>query len=244
MVLALSISHTLGATSTCTPKQFRDVKNTIRARILASPARDRWPARLLRAGLHDCLPQSCDGSIEFELTRSENFGIEPTISFLKAAINGTCSSLADALKLGMELSTELTRGPKFKCRRGITTVAEGPNPKGRIPFAFEDFDTIIRKFTDMGFTRNEALAGNFGGHSLGQFGPFTFDSTPAKLDRAFVKFVAAGRAPQNATASRFNVLPSDTALFEGARKRVTKLAVNKRLFRRDFRRFMVKLCAL
>lgn len=244
IVEATSITHS------CTSfKEFQVVKSQIRRKIISSPEAARWPARLLRAGFHDCLPKSCDASIQFELDRSENDRIDVSVAFLRESIKGTCSSLADALKIGMELSMELSGGPRIKCKLG-TEDTKIPNPTGQIPQVGQDFATIIGLFTNKGFTKIETLAGNFGGHSLGQFqlpdmtASLTFDSTPAKFNNDFARFVVTGNTPPGTPPGSFNALPSDTLLQTNAMKQVALFARNEKVLRFFFSRFLSKMCAL
>lgn len=67
--------------STCTAREFSAIKRKIKREMRATEPYC-WPARILRAGFHDCLPESCDGSIQFELARSENARVEVAITFL------------------------------------------------------------------------------------------------------------------------------------------------------------------
>lgn len=247
-IIAFVIFLACAASQTCnTAREFQAVKRKIRRSIRRQPDAARWPARLLRAGFHDCLPRSCDGSIQFELTRVENIGIDITIRFLQDTIKGSCSSLADAIKIGMVLSTELTGGPSFNCMLG-TKDAKKANPANKIPLAADNFRTILRKLKRKGFTKNEIIAGNYGGHSLGGFdvpngGP-RLSFTPAidTFNNDFAKFIQDQSLAQG--SSSFNALPSDIELASRSTKIIARFASNENALRRQFAKFMNKLCAL
>lgn len=239
--------------SNCSPPQFNRIKNKIKSAIRRRRDRKRWSGRLLRAGFHDCLPKSCDGSIQHELRRGENKGIDSTLALLKREIRGTCCSLADAIKIGMVLSMELSGGPRFECRLGTKSTATRPNPKNRMPQPFHGRRTLMRKFP--GFTQREVLAGNFGGHSLGRFdaSPFRriklglpFTPTEDKFNNRFARFMV-DRLFRAVTIilPNWNNLPSDRALSKrrSDRRIVQRYMRREHELRRDFVSFMNKLCA-
>ena len=245
-ILSLSIASVL-AQQHCSPGELAQVKQKIRSAIQSSPESSVWPARLLRLGFHDCLPQKCDGSIQFELDRQENVRLDIPVDFLKETITGTCASLADAIKIGMELSMEFSRGPRITCPLG-TPDATSANPTGQIALATDDFETLLGSFTRKRFTVAEAVAANYGGHSIGGFnvpgssGPkLSFTPNPDRFGKNFCKFIV-----RPAGKTGFNALPSDRELASKPRtkKILTQLAGDGRLLRTQFRRFMTKLCSM
>ena len=145
------------------------------------------------AEFHDCLAKSCDGSIQFELDRLDNANIEVTIKFRKKVKGESCVALSDILKIGMQVSMELSRGVRFRCPLGNRADATQVNPNGQIPRVQDDVETMIRKFVEKGFTIAEALAGNYGGHSIGVFRPpprgvFPFMPEIDRYGNNFVEF--------------------------------------------------------
>ncbi len=206
-----------------------------------------WPGRLLRAGFHDCLPKSCDGSLQFELNRRENAGIERTVEFLREVQGDSCVALADILKIGLIVSMELSGGVRFRCPLGNRADATEANPEDQLPSVREDAATILRKFTSKRFTRREALAGNFGGHSLGfsRNGTRPFTSRVDKYGKDFAVYVVG--LPRTESLPRFaafNHLPSDVALVEAERHVVQRFAATRRQLDTEFTKFMTKLCRL
>lgn len=243
--------------STCSPRQFRNVKNRIKREVARTNDKHRWPGRLLRIGFHDCFAGSCDGSIAHELKRTENKGIEVTFNLLKRARKGTCCSLADAIKLGMEVSMELSNGPRLQCHRGKKTKdAKRANPSGRIASPADIFAIQKRKYGNRGFSVKDLVASTMGGHSLGRFHiagkAFTFTDKEAKFNNAFVRYargVIAHRIRNlSLFRSKFNALPSDlfiTNRFRGSTRRlVDQYARDEGALRRDFKSFMNRLCKM
>jgi len=195
--------------STCDQAAYDGVKEALRT-IATATEQDRWAARFLRLGFHDCLPRSCDGSIRFELERVANANLEIPLQAVESAVAGTCVGFADAVKIAVVLSMELSGGPTVVCPMGNIADATEANPDDQLPDRNDPFADIVADFTSMGFTLNETLAGNFGAHSLGRFGNNQFTPNPDTFSADFAQFVANG-AP--ASAQGFNALPSDIALF-------------------------------
>ncbi len=228
------------ATSQCGQRDWDAAKAPLRSTILGHSERSRWPARLLRAGFHDCFEGSCDGSLAHELNRPENNNIGMTIALLRRSIRGTCVTLADALKIGLELSMDLMGAPKLTCPKA-TVDAVRAGPVGEIPTSFQDAATILANFRRKGFTVEEALAGNFGGHSVGGFGGRLFTPTVASYGNDFAKFIT--RSISNATG--FDALPSDRTLVNAdTSKHVQSFADDKTALNKAFASFMQKLCSM
>lgn len=243
MLVFLCIAPIFAEAQRCSRRDYTHLKKKIRTMIRRSPEQARWSARLLRIGFHDCLVGKCDGSIQFELSREENVRLDIVVDFLKLAIKGTCSSLADAIKIGMELSMELSRGPTLKCPLGTKDATRASRP-GQIGQATDDFNTLIKTFTRKRFSVLEAIAANYGGHSLGGFNanpglPFT--PTPDRFNNNFCKFIIKPKGK-----SGFNALPSDEELVSKANtKRIlARFARDGPLLRNVFGQFMRKLCRM
>jgi len=153
----------------CRRRAYIRVKDKLRKFVRSSDEPDRWAARLLQNSFHDCLPRRCDGSIQFELERVNNIRLDVPINLLKSVIEGTCVGFADAVKIGLELSMELSGGPRVRCPMGNNRDARRANPDDRLPQFDDTFGDIIEDFSSMGFNLVETLAGNYGGHSIGGF---------------------------------------------------------------------------
>ncbi len=224
----------------CGQRDWTGVKGRLRSLVLDNSEHARWPARLLRAGFHDCYEGSCDGSLAHELHRLENRNIDVTIDLLRSSIRGTCVSLADAIKIGLELSMELMGAPELSCPKG-TVDAEKAGPPREIPNRFQDAATILANFRGKGFTVEEAHAGNFGGHSVGGFDDSLFTPTVARYGNEFAKFMT--QPFSNATG--FNALRSDRTLLEADTSgHVQSFADDRAVLDKAFASFMLKLCSM
>lgn len=229
----------------CPPSAYASVKASIRKAVLSSPDKDRWAARFLQLAFHDCLPRSCDASIIYEFTRRGNMRLDVPINLLEEHIAGTCVGTSDAIKIGLELSMELSGGPSVVCPMGNIEDAKEANPDDKLPVFSDSFEVIIADFTVMGFELVETLAGNYGAHSLGNFrspaGTFNFTPKPALFSNDFTKFIVKGRKKRG-----FNALPSDIELFKDPRgaKHVKKFARNKFFLKQEFSKFLAKMCSI
>ena len=209
----------------------------------------RWPARLLFSAFHDCLPHKCDASILHEQHRVENSKVSVTLNKLNEIRQGTCVTLSDMIKIGLEVAMQLSGGPTVNCPKGNNPDAATANPPGRLPSPVEPVDTLVSKFTrQAGITVEEAVAANFGGHSYGGFvvNPEThipvifFTSKPDKLDIEYCSNLLSPRVDTG------RVLPSDLAYVQAANTRriVARFERNPRVFRTTFGSFLNKLCTL
>jgi hypothetical protein len=113
--------------------------NAIRGDFMAALTSCDTIARTwIRAAFHDSGtfdPKSgdggTDGSLQFELNRGENLGLEPTINFYKGIAQRRRISMADAIVFGGNLAVEICGGPKIPFKPGRID-ATGPNPTGTI----------------------------------------------------------------------------------------------------------------
>lgn len=232
--------HSFSTQQHCGPEDWNAMKIRLRNAIARHPEEARWPARLLRAGFHDCFEGRCDASIAHELDRSENEGVEVTIRFLEHVTEGTCVTLADAIKIGLEVTMEIIGAPELNCRKG-TEDAQVAGSRGQIPSETDDPQDILEGFRRKGFTTAEALAGNFGGHSIGRFDGKTFTPTESKYGNEFVQFIFEN-SPNN---NGFNALPSDRSLGRHDDRGIVEMfAKDSDTLDTAFARFMQKLCSM
>ncbi len=227
----------------CGPADWNAVKTRLRNAITGHPEESRWPGRLLRAGFHDCFEGKCDASLVHELDRAENGFLESTFDLLRRSTRGTCVTLADSIKIGMELTMDIIGAPELNCPKG-TVDANVAGPLGEIPTSEDEPDVILAGFRRKGFTVEEALAGNFGGHAIGRFdaGSIPFTPTETTFDNEFAQFVT-GHSPAQSTG--FNGLISDFKLAEhDTQGIVEKFANNPGALNKAFASFMLKLCSM
>lgn len=246
LVLAITCSIALSQRRRdgCKPA-FGPFKQRLNSSIVRHPDRNHWPARLLRAAFHDCFAESCDGSIELELERTENARIEETLDFLRPIMRSMCVNLGDGLKIGDELALELSNAPRVKCHDGrMTRLAFFENVHGNLPFPNDDSADILRLFRRQGFTTREAMAGNFGGHALGGFSSRgqRFDFTP-RIHR-FSNNFARHAAGIESDDMQFSLLPSDRTLAMEEQAIVREFARDVQKFHKAFQEFTIKMCRM
>ncbi len=247
LVLLFTLLFSAHSVQGCGRADWAAAKRRITKMVDASDNPKVWPARLLRAGFHDCMPESCDGSIQFELDRRENGGIMPAVEFLREAQGDSCVTLSDMLKIGMVVSMELSGGVRFPCPLGNREDATEANPTGQLPGLGDDADTMFRKFRSKGFTDRETLAGNYAGHSIGFFdlGKTPFTSRVDRYSNRFARYVLGLPRSENLPRfASFNHLVTDVRLVEAKRGVVRRFARNRRAMDFQFRNFMRKLCKL
>lgn len=226
----------------CGMKSWMMVKQRIYDWISIFPDAHRWPARLLQAGFHDCFVSGCDGSIKYELDRRENIRIDLTVHFLEMVIKNTCVTLADALKLGMELSITLTGGTPLICPLGSKDATKA-GPTGELPHETQNSHTIMELFRRKGFTDEETLAGNYAGHSIGRFGAGALSFTPTEdiYSNDFVQYCFSGGKKKG----QYHALPSDLRLAKDDKRGIVKgMARNETKMDIAYASFMNKLCAM
>lgn len=246
----------------CPRSKYAYVKTKLRAYVLSSDVAFSYPAKFLFVGFHDCFPGACDGSIKYETGHQGNGKIQPILDLYERARANTCVSLADTIKLSMELAMELTRGPSIKCFTRSTPDASAEGPKGLLPSPFASFYDLNALYRKQGFSTLYMLALNFGGHAIGGFGVngetliprFPFTPDPQYFSRAFLNFArkpdtkpAFGPGSvQGAGPGKYNALPSDINLARAPRSRAILYLFSKSsyIFRSAFAKGMNKMCSM
>ncbi|EQL00096.1 WSC domain containing protein [Ophiocordyceps sinensis CO18] len=160
-------------------------------------------AEWLRTAFHDMSTANSyfkigglDGSLQYELTNSENLGPghKTTLEFMSRFVSPK-SSLADLVAMGVYTSVRSCGGPAVPIRAGRKdAAAKGPTgvpqPQNSIPIFRQQFER-------MGFTNEEMIQLTACGHTLGGVHQQEFpDLTPPG--------VKDGQAPSDSTAAVFD----------------------------------------
>ena len=129
---------------------------------------------LIRAAFHDAgtydqhnrnAPGGLDGSIQFELDRSENMGLETIVTTLVAIAHSTQISVADTIAYGGVRGFSICGGGNVTFQFGRNDTIRA-NARDRLPKAnFEADDTVEMFVNRMGFSMEETVALIGGGHS-------------------------------------------------------------------------------
>ncbi|KAK3994786.1 putative fungistatic metabolite [Cladorrhinum sp. PSN332] len=169
-------------------------------------------AEWLRTGFHDMASFNrfqgtggLDGSLQFELTRSDNVGsaFRTTLEFYANYVSAR-SSLADLIAAGVYASVRSCGGPAVPLRLGRVDATRAVGTAGLTPQPENSAQAFERSFDNMGFSRAEMIQLVACGHTLGsvhssQFpnivpaatGQIPFDSTRAGFDNKIaVEYVA------------------------------------------------------
>jgi L-ascorbate peroxidase len=173
----------------------------------------------IRAAFHDAgtfdrisKTGGADGSLQFELSRRENLGLEEIVEISKRLALEKGASLADVLAYGAVLSVRVCGGPAVPFRHGRIDATQA-NPTGRLAGPSSTAKQLRAVFVDrMGFTIPEFVALNGGGHTVADLNsennpgdrtvqPGPFDSTNRTFDNVFFRELL-----RNPTQSR---IPSD-----------------------------------
>lgn len=136
-----------------------------------------------------------DGSLQFELDRPENKGLEETVKFYKTMASKHKISMADALAFGGRLAFQACTGQtlsSFQMGRKDATTA---NERGKLPNPGDAVDATINNFVvRMGFSMMDTVALIGGSHSTAfthrensGLTPGRLDSTPDKCDSVYFR---------------------------------------------------------
>ena len=192
-----------------------------------------------------------DGSIQFELDRIENRGMEQTIAFYRTIVQNRGVSMADTVAYaGLQAIQVCSPGCGPIPFRPGRMDAQFPNPPNRIPNPRLSDNEILQYFWQrMGFTLDETVAIIGGGHSIAEFHrknnpeypeiiPGYFDPTPNVLDNAW--FVLLWNNPAGAR------VPSDANMMRNPRMAevIRVYAFEPRAFFQDFAIGMRRLANL
>lgn len=219
-------------------------------------------ARLwIRAAFHDAgtfnlrdRSGGMDGSLQFELSRTENRGLAGFVGFVRSVARQTKVSVADTLAYSGVRAVDLCNGgdinAQFKFGRKDARVANKP---GLLPDPRIGTKAVIDMFvTRQGFTKEETLALVAGAHSAakvhpqnhpgaafvaGVTRPFPLDSTVDDIDNKFFTQIRDPRARR---------IPGDVNMMRDTD--IAKLAVqfqsNNTAFLISFQRSFLKMINL
>lgn len=150
----------------------------IRERAMEEASRDpRLAAGLLRLAFHDAATSSAgvggpNGSVRFELARSENVG--PTLLAALRAVEGFVRRCrvgwADAIAVSGAIAVEASGGPRIDVPLGRAD-ASAPDPDGLLPEAGFNSTDIRSYFQKRGLSDEEAVA-LCGAHTIGRWTSF------------------------------------------------------------------------
>jgi hypothetical protein len=215
------------------------------------PSCDENARAWLRAAFHDSgsfsrndqKPVGADGSLQFELDRSENMGLARTISVYTNFVKQFNVSMADCIAYGAARSVEVCSGVRVNVTLGRIDATEA-NPPDRLPGATQGANATFQMFVNrMGFTLEETIALIGGAHSVARVhanfhqgeswignrrANWDIDSTVGKLDNVYFKQLLN---------STLRGLPSDYAMTTSLDmlKVVENFATNSSTFLRTFK---------
>ncbi|KAK7038720.1 hypothetical protein VNI00_010604 [Paramarasmius palmivorus] len=150
-------------------------------------------AQWLRIAFHDSATHNvddgtggADGSIIYELDRSENVGVGMNRSVGDfVGFGAPFFGMADIIAMGTVLAVASCDGPTIPYRAGRVD-ATGPGPLG-VPQPQEELATHMEQFRRAGFTQSEMIGLTACGHALGGVTKSDFPDI-VKDDRDFVFF--------------------------------------------------------
>ncbi|RKO92777.1 heme peroxidase [Blyttiomyces helicus] len=167
-------------------------------------------AAWIRTVFHDCAGGSTldntgglDGSLQFELSRTENAGLAPTIGFFQSFVEPGVS-LADVIALGGVASVAFCGGPVIPYHPGRVDATTA-NPTGRVPSATSNLQFLYGVAGRLGLVASEQVAlfqgvHTYGGaHSANSPGVTSqtfqsFDGTPTTYDLNVFKVIQEGQS--------------------------------------------------
>ncbi|KAI4334665.1 hypothetical protein L6164_013383 [Bauhinia variegata] len=141
----------------------------------------RMGASLLRLHFHDCFVNGCDGSVLLDGGDDSEKSARPNLNSLrgfevldtiKSSVESACSgvvSCADILAISARDSVVLSGGPSWSVLLGRRdgTISNGTLANSALPSPFEDVDTIISKFNNVGLNLTDVVALS-GAHTIGR----------------------------------------------------------------------------
>ncbi|KAL6980200.1 putative L-ascorbate peroxidase 6 [Sarracenia purpurea var. burkii] len=205
-------------------------------------------AGVLRLVFHDAGTFEIDenaggmnGSIVYELDRSENAGLQKPLKILekaKAEVDRIQPvSWADMIAVAGAEAVSVCGGPNITVQLGrIDSMV--PDPEGKLPQESLDASGLKECFQRKGFSTQELVALS-GAHTLGSKG----FGDPTVFDNSYFKILLHKPWLSSAGMPSMIGLPSDRALVEDDEclRWITKYANDQNLFFQDFKNVYIKL---
>ncbi|XP_031279682.1 putative L-ascorbate peroxidase 6 [Pistacia vera] len=205
-------------------------------------------AGVLRLAFHDAGTFEMDensggmnGSIVYELERTENAGLKKSLKVLEKAKNEVDAkqpvSWADMIAVGGAVAVSVCGGPTIPVSLGRVDSTVG-DPEGKLPQESLDASGLKKCFQKKGFSTQELVALS-GAHTLGSKG----FGNPVVFDNSYYKILLEKPWQSTSGMSSMIGLPSDRALVEDDEclRWITKYADNQNVFFEDFKNAYIKL---
>ncbi|XP_059658152.1 putative L-ascorbate peroxidase 6 isoform X2 [Cornus florida] len=205
-------------------------------------------AGVLRLVFHDAGTFDMDensggmnGSIVYELDRSENAGLKKSLKILEKAKSEVDIlqqvSWADMIAVAGAEAVSLCGGPKIPVRFGRVDSMI-PDPEGKLPQESLDASALKQCFQRKGLSTQELVALS-GAHTIGGKG----FGNPTVFDNSYYKILLENPGSSSAGMSSMIGLPSDRALVKDDEciRWISKYAENQDMFFGDFRNAYIKL---
>lgn len=196
-------------------------------------------AVFLRAAFHDCITaqptkpgSGCNGSLRLELNDRNNRRLRPFVHALnnvrREVRNGFCISVADGIQIGMAAALRHVGGPDVKNlvwdNARPRADANEPDDVKELPEGGFTFSQTVAFYRRKGFSVEDAVVSNVGGHALGGFRPRSGGRVlPFVPGTTFSTLYAENLVNRSVTkggnAPGFNTLPSDSAFISNEQGR-------------------------
>lgn len=173
LALTLLPSHPRALASTLDERGAK-ARALVRTRIAADPT---IAGTFLRASFHDAFASAgtrggANGSLRFEVSREENFGLKRAVDALAEVSRESGLGWADCFALAGAVAVEETGGPGIVVRLGRVDATEG-DPTDIMPDFAETVVELRNRFEPRGYDDRDLVALS-GAHTLGRSGNGVF----------------------------------------------------------------------
>ncbi len=183
-----------------------------------------------------------DGSIQFELDREENKGLDFYVTHIliyrkDLKLMGLEITFADLIAVCTKIALEKLGGPKLEIALGrIDALAAGERMK--TPHVNFTIDELISAFQKMGLDEKDLVVLS-GAHTVGVQNKIAFTESPYEFDNSYFQNLLDSELSKNLIDTDRVLLKSSTTL-----QLVLDYASDKELFLKDFKASMEKLLNL